>query len=100
MGSSVSSGTYYLGRPWSQNARVVFQHTSMSSVINPVGWHVWNSGDERTSNVLFGEFANSGPGASGTRAKFATKLGSAVSAESILGSGYSREGYFDSNFMS
>ena len=72
----------------------------MSSVVNSAGWHVWDTGDERTSNVLFGEVGNSGVGASGTRAKFATKLKSPVLIESILGSRYVDAGYFDSDFLS
>ncbi|KAF7560149.1 hypothetical protein G7046_g3995 [Stylonectria norvegica] len=98
-GQSVPSGAYYLGRPWREYARVVFQYTSMSSVINSAGWHIWNSGDERTSNVLFGEYQNTGAGASGTRASFATKLSSAVSISTILGSGYSSAKYFDATYF-
>ena len=40
-GNSVPNGAYYLGRPWGQYARVVFQKTSMSAVINSAGWSVW-----------------------------------------------------------
>ncbi|KAH8879595.1 family 8 carbohydrate esterase [Thozetella sp. PMI_491] len=99
-GNSVTSGAYYLGRPWSQYARVVFQKTSMSSVINSAGWHIWNTGDERTSDVLFGEYSNTGTGASGTRASFSQKLSSAVTISTILGSGYTSAGYYDSTYMS
>ncbi|KAM7199422.1 pectinesterase [Rhypophila sp. PSN 637] len=53
-GNSVKDGAFYLGRPWREYARVVFQRTSMTSVINPAGWKIWNSGDERTGNVFFG----------------------------------------------
>jgi hypothetical protein len=37
-GNSVPSGAYYLGRPWRNYSRVVFQSTSMSNVINAAGW--------------------------------------------------------------
>ncbi|KAK4099226.1 carbohydrate esterase family 8 protein [Parathielavia hyrcaniae] len=87
-GDAVAAGTYYLGRPWRSFSRVVFQHTKMSDVVNPAGWAIWNSGDERTGNVTYGEFKNSGKGARGTRADFSTKLGSAVSISEILGSDY------------
>lgn len=40
-GESVAAGTYYLGRPWGNYARVVFQNTVMSSVINAAGWSEW-----------------------------------------------------------
>ncbi|KPM35298.1 hypothetical protein AK830_g11284 [Neonectria ditissima] len=99
-GQSVTAGAYYLGRPWREFASVVFQSTSMSNVINSAGWSVWNSGDPRTGSVLFGEFANTGAGASGTRASFATKLSSAVAISDILGSGYASAPYFDSNYYS
>jgi len=98
-GQSVANGAYYLGRPWREYARVVFQHTSMSAVINSAGWRIWNSGDERTSNVFFGEYGNSGTGASGTRAWFSTKLSSAVGISTVLGSGYASAGYYDAAYM-
>lgn len=87
-GNSVSSGAYYLGRPWRNYARVIFQSTSLSNVINSAGWVQWQSSDPRTDNVYFGEYSNTGAGASGTRASFAKKLSSPVSISTVLGSGY------------
>lgn len=98
-GHSISSGAYYLGRPWREYARVTFQKTSMTNVINAAGWKIWNTGDERTSNVAFTEYANTGAGASGTRAGFSSKLGAAVKIESVLGSGYAGQGYYDGSYM-
>jgi pectinesterase len=98
-GQSVPAGAYYLGRPWRNFARVVFQHTSMSSVINSAGWRIWNDGDPRTDNVYFGEYANTGTGASGTRASFAKKLTAAVGIAEILGSSYKSAGYYDAAYM-
>jgi pectinesterase len=72
----------------------------MSSVINSVGWSVWSTSDTRTSGVLFGEYQNTGDGASGTRASFATTLSAAVSIGDILGSGYASESYFDADYYS
>lgn len=66
-GSTVSSGTVYLGRPWRDRARVVFQNTSLSAVINSAGWSVWSTTDVNTEFVYFKEFKNTGAGASGTR---------------------------------
>ncbi|KAK2756583.1 hypothetical protein FQN54_005476, partial [Arachnomyces sp. PD_36] len=85
-GNDVPAGAYYLGRPWGEYAQVVFQSTSLSEAINGEGWSVWNDGDERTGNVFFGEYANTGTGAEGTRAEFATALDAAISIEEILGS--------------
>ncbi|KAJ4244738.1 hypothetical protein NW762_014313 [Fusarium torreyae] len=98
-GNSVANGAYYLGRPWREYARVVFQKTSMSAVINSKGWAVWNTGNEQTGHVLFGEYGNSGAGASGTRASFATKLSSAVSISTVLTSNYASKGYYDASYM-
>ncbi|CRK45239.1 hypothetical protein BN1723_016498, partial [Verticillium longisporum] len=91
-GNSVSAGAYYLGRPWGAYSRVVFQKTTISSVINSAGWSVWNTGDEMTSNVAYGEYQNTGAGASGTRASFSKALSSAVSISTILTSSYASKG--------
>ncbi|KAK2052433.1 pectinesterase [Colletotrichum caudatum] len=98
-GNTVPAGAYFLGRPWAQFAQVVFQRTSMSDAINSAGWTTWNTGDERTGNVLFGEYQNTGAGSQGTRAAFAKQLGSAVPISDILGSGYAGAGYYDAAYM-
>ncbi|KAJ4308231.1 hypothetical protein N0V84_012217 [Fusarium piperis] len=97
-GNSVSDGAYYLGRPWREYARVVFQKTSMSSVINPAGWSVWSSGDKPT-NLVFGEYRNTGAGASGQRASFSTKRSDPVSITTILTDSYASKGYYDASYM-
>lgn len=97
-GNTVSSGAYFLGRPWRNYARVVFQSTSMTNVINAAGWHIWNTGDERTDNVVFGEYGNSGDGSKGTRASFAKKLSAAVSISTVLGSDYTS--WVDTTYLS
>ena len=86
--STVGTGTVYLGRPWSQYARVVVQNTVLGSIINAAGWEVWSSSDARTGSVTFEEYGNTGTGASGTRASFSSKLSSAVTISSVLGSSY------------
>ncbi|KAL2165582.1 hypothetical protein VTG60DRAFT_4275 [Thermothelomyces hinnuleus] len=97
-GDSVPDGAYYLGRPWRNYARVVFQKTSLSGVVNAAGWSVWNTGDERTDEVEFGEYGNTGAGASGSRAAFAKKLSSPVSIETVLGSDYAS--WVDTSYLS
>ncbi|KIY73292.1 carbohydrate esterase family 8 protein [Cylindrobasidium torrendii FP15055 ss-10] len=85
------SGKVYLGRPWREYARVVFTSNTLGNLINSEGWRIWNSGDERTDNVLFAEYASSGDGANDDgRADFATILSSAsgYSISDILGSDY------------
>lgn len=84
------SGSSYLGRPWRNYARVIFQNSSIGSNVRKEGWSVWTSSDPRTDHVTFSEYNNSGAGAwSSSRAKFATKLSSAVSISTVLGSSYS-----------
>ncbi|KAJ4419055.1 hypothetical protein N0V82_005178 [Gnomoniopsis sp. IMI 355080] len=94
---SVPAGSYYLGRPWGNYARVVFQNTVMSSVVNGAGWSEWN-GSSDVQNVYFREYGNTGDGASGTRVAWAGKLGAAVSISSILGSDYASQGYYDASY--
>ncbi|KAK4247298.1 carbohydrate esterase [Corynascus novoguineensis] len=97
-GNSVPAGAYYLGRPWRNYARVVFQQTSLSGVVNGAGWRVWNDGDERIDGVEFGEYGNTGDGAKGTRASFSKQLSGPVSIETVLGSDYAS--WVDTSYLS
>ncbi|KAG8912657.1 hypothetical protein FRC00_004030, partial [Tulasnella sp. 408] len=81
------SGSVYLGRPWRNYARVIFQNSSLGSNVVAAGWSQWSSSDPRTDEILFGEYNNSGSGAwNSARASFATKLTSGVSIATVLGS--------------
>ncbi|KNG52082.1 carbohydrate esterase family 8 protein [Stemphylium lycopersici] len=86
--NTVKSGVYYLGRPWRNYARVVFQQTSMTDVIRPVGWKNWNNDDPRTDKVTFAEYKNTGNGSKGDRASFSRQLDAAVSISAVLGNTY------------
>lgn len=101
-GESVAAGAYWLGRPWREYARVVFQRTTITDVINPLGWRVWNADDPRTDHVYYGEFENTGDGAAGPdeRADFATALSAPVAIEEVLGSGYEGSAWFDASYFS
>lgn len=96
-GQNVAAGSFYLGRPWSQYARVVFQYTSMSNAINSAGWEQWSSSQPNTADVYFGEYGNSGPGSQGSR-RFETRLGSPISISSILGGNYAQ--WVDTSYLS
>ncbi|KAJ5948790.1 hypothetical protein N7454_002097 [Penicillium verhagenii] len=96
-GEDVVEGTYFLGRPWEPYARVVFQKTVLSDVINSAGWEKWSTSEPNTADVLFGEYDNSGDGSEGTRASFAEKLSAAVTITSILGSSY--EDWVDTSYL-
>lgn len=98
-GNTVPSGAYYLGRPWEQYARVAFQDTSMTDVINSAGWSEWSTSEPNTQDVTFAEYGNTGAGASGTRASFATKLNAPLSIESILGDDYDTAVWVDMSYL-
>lgn len=83
------SGNVYLGRPWRSYARVAFQRTSMTDIINSAGWEQWSTSEALTDNVVFEEYDNTGDGASqDDLASFATTMSSALTISTILGSDY------------
>ncbi|KAK5120527.1 hypothetical protein LTR85_006182 [Meristemomyces frigidus] len=99
-GADVPDGAFYLGRPWEDYARVAFQLTSMTDVINSAGWSEWSSSEPNTEHVTFAEYDNSGAGSEGTRASFATTLSEAVDITDILGSDYESAAYVDTAYLS
>ncbi|KAL7754504.1 hypothetical protein RI367_000489 [Sorochytrium milnesiophthora] len=78
-----------LGRPWRDDARVVFQNTYLGAVINPSGWTPFHPGQD-LSHVYYGEYNNSGPGSNmAKRVSWAQPpLKSAVDIKTVLGSDY------------
>ncbi|TVY83814.1 Pectinesterase [Lachnellula suecica] len=96
--STAGTGTVYLGRPWAEYARVLFQDTVLSGIINSAGWEVWSSSTPNTADVSFEEYGNTGAGASGTRASFSSKASSVVTISTILGSTYT--GWVDTTYLS
>lgn len=81
-------GSAYLGRPWREGARVTFQNSYMSDVVNPNGWLAWKEEDPRTEHALFEERGNSGPGARQELRNFTTPLYFPRLPETILGVDY------------
>jgi pectinesterase len=51
----------YLGRPWRDFAKTVFLHTTMSTVILPVGWENWKK-PQAEKTAFYAEYESSGPG--------------------------------------
>ncbi|KAH7305512.1 family 8 carbohydrate esterase [Stachybotrys elegans] len=98
-GESVPSRSYYLGRPWRDWSRVVFQRTSMSNVVRTEGWRIWSDG-QSTANIYYAEFSNAGEGSTGSRVSWSRKLGSAVSISAVLGSNYASQPWFDASYPS
>ncbi|KAG7377414.1 hypothetical protein PHYBOEH_000881 [Phytophthora boehmeriae] len=96
---NVKSGMGYLGRPWRPYARVVWQNSELSDVINPEGWDTWNN-DNNTGNVYFKEFNNTGPGAAtDKRVGFSGQLIAPVNITDMLGEGYASEWWVDTKYL-
>ncbi|KAE8979361.1 hypothetical protein PR003_g22545 [Phytophthora rubi] len=92
-------GSAYLGRPWKPYARVVWQNSELSNIINPKGWQKWN-GDNNTANVYFKEYNNRGAGAAtNQRVDFSGVLTQPVPITDILGANYKTQWWVDNNFL-
>ncbi|XP_042487883.1 pectinesterase-like [Macadamia integrifolia] len=52
----------YLGRPWKEYSRTIVMQSSISDVINPVGWHEW-MGNFALDTLFYAEYQNTGAGA-------------------------------------
>lgn len=59
----VPTGSVFLGRPYSEFARVVVIESFLDAAISPQGWTTWSPTRPQTDHVLFGEYRNHGPGA-------------------------------------
>jgi pectinesterase len=98
---SVPAGAYYLGRPWREFSRVVFQRTSMSNVVNQAGWRDWSSNGAPPGTVFYGEFSNSGAGSNiNARPSTIKRLGSAITIQEVLGNDYASQSFFDQAYFS
>ncbi|KAI8451969.1 pectin lyase fold/virulence factor [Phakopsora pachyrhizi] len=82
---NVANQSTYLGRPWSENASVTYQFCKLSNIIKPEGWRFWNPNDQRTQNIKFFEFQNTGPGSLGER-KYGRRAEAALNITEVLGS--------------
>jgi pectinesterase len=51
--STAGTGTVYLGRPWSEYARVCYQDTVLGGIVNPAGWEEWSASEPNTEDVTF-----------------------------------------------
>ncbi|CUA68807.1 putative pectinesterase A [Rhizoctonia solani] len=80
-------GSVYLGRPWRNYARVVFQNSELGANVLPAGWSIWSNTDNRTNMTTFAEFQNTGPGAwNDQRAGFSHLLTTPISINTVLNS--------------
>ncbi|CAH9127261.1 unnamed protein product [Cuscuta epithymum] len=56
----------YLGRPWKKYSRTLFIKSDLDGIIDPKGWMEW-SGNYALSTLYYGEYMNTGAGASTDR---------------------------------
>lgn len=54
--------SYYLGRPWGNEAKTAFLYCKLPSFIRPEGWHNWGR-PEAEKTTLYAEYKNTGDGA-------------------------------------
>ncbi|XP_068634635.1 pectinesterase 2-like [Aristolochia californica] len=56
----------FLGRPWQKYSRTVYINCVFDDLVDPAGWLEWN-GDFALATLFYGEYRNSGAGASTAR---------------------------------
>ncbi|KAM0544664.1 hypothetical protein ACHAPJ_011725 [Fusarium lateritium] len=90
-GSEDLTGKGFLGRPWRVNARVMYQYSTLTEVVNPEGYAPM--AEEATP--IFQEYGNTGKGADTSKRKYFTPADSALTKKDLWGSGY---GWYDSSY--
>lgn len=85
-GTTYVRGTY-LGRAWGSSPTVVFAYTDMANVVHPERWSDFGH-PERSNNMFYGEFQNSGPGSNISRKARYTKKLSDAEVKSFINLGY------------
>ncbi|GIC91863.1 uncharacterized protein Aud_008317 [Aspergillus udagawae] len=99
---TIPAGISYLGRPWRDHARVVFQETYLGNNIAAAGWSKWSTSTPNTDHVTFAEYENYGPGAvsqEGPRANFSQQLTAPIAIRSILGDHFEDEWWVDADYL-
>lgn len=96
-GTSGANSTY-LGRPWRQWSRVIFQRSYLGDVVRPEGWSRWDA-VQPVNNVVFEEYKNQGPGAAGPRANFSSQLSKPIKIEDVFGRNFEKEFWVDSAYL-
>lgn len=92
----------YLGRPWRNYSRDVFQDSYLGPVINPAGWSIWDPGNDQKNHVFYGEYHNYGPGSileEDPRANFSQELRKPLTIHEIFGRDFTNEWRVDIEYM-
>ncbi|RAK88234.1 pectinesterase family protein [Aspergillus costaricaensis CBS 115574] len=71
----------YLGRPWRVLARVIYQNSVLSDIINPKGWTTMADG----ATPLYYEYNNSGAGSDTSDREYESSISAAVDKTTVLG---------------
>ncbi|KAF8977751.1 pectinesterase [Cyathus striatus] len=72
----------YLGRPWREYARVVFQYTDLPDIINPAGYTTLAT---LGPNAKFSEYQNTGAGSDTSQRVYLTPISAAITKNQVLG---------------
>ncbi|KAL2129177.1 hypothetical protein VTI74DRAFT_8117 [Chaetomium olivicolor] len=78
-GAQDVKGAVFLGRPWRVLARVIYQFSSLSDIVNPEGWAPMAAG----ATPIFMEYQNTGAGADTSKRKYLTPTKAAVSKSQL-----------------
>ncbi|KAK6063823.1 pectinesterase [Seiridium cupressi] len=98
--SGASFSQISLGRPWNAFARVAYIGTYLASCVESTGFDYWTKSDPRTDGVMFGEYANYGPGAvTSGRASFVTQLSVTDVAQFELTNFFASTSWINSTFV-
>ncbi|KAF7909127.1 hypothetical protein BELL_0115g00060 [Botrytis elliptica] len=86
------TGKVYLGRPWRALARVIFQNSVLTDVVNAAGWTTLAA----DATPIFMEYANTGAGASTSARVYETAATGTVSKTTLWGSNWAS--WIDSSY--
>ncbi|TGO13429.1 hypothetical protein BTUL_0070g00340 [Botrytis tulipae] len=85
-------GKVYLGRPWRALARVIFQNSVLTDVVNAAGWTTLAA----DATPIFMEYANTGAGSSTSARVYETAATGTVSKTTLWGSNWAS--WIDSSY--
>ncbi|KAJ1558611.1 hypothetical protein HK096_009088 [Nowakowskiella sp. JEL0078] len=74
----------FLGRPWRVLARVMYQRSSLSNIINAAGWTTM----AENATPIYEEYQNTGAGSSTASRKYTTLATGFIQRSTVLGSSY------------
>ncbi|KAF8989553.1 carbohydrate esterase family 8 protein [Cyathus striatus] len=83
--STSLTGKVFLGRPWREYARVIFQYTDLPDIINAAGY---TSLATLGANAKYSEYQNTGAGASTSKRVHLTSISASITKKQVLGSNW------------